>query len=77
MPSSRQHLPVVRHKRTARLRGIGLPRSLAVSCPEVKRYCLCQIQLVGSVVNQHFEVVEEVVAYHAFGARETYQGELQ
>jgi hypothetical protein len=28
----------------------------------------CQIQLVGSVVNQHFEVVEEVVAYHTFGA---------
>lgn len=37
----------------------------------------CQIQLAASVVNQHFEVVEEVVAYHAFGARETYQGELQ
>jgi len=33
--------------------------------------------LVGAVVNQHFEVVEEVVAYHTLGARETYQGELQ
>lgn len=28
----------------------------------------CQIQLAASVVNQHFEVVEEVVAYHALGA---------
>ena len=33
--------------------------------------------MVASIVNQHSEVVEEVVAYHALGAREAYQGELQ